>query len=72
MRLQKLTHLKKHLGLTLSLVIFAGCSSNQVILYPIKKTDICVKGDPDCDMCKMDIGMSDFYLNKVLQASIKK
>lgn len=71
MRLQKLTLLKKHLSLTLSLAIFAGCSSNQVILYPIKKTDICVKGDVDCDMCKMDIGMSDFYLKRVLEAKIK-
>ena len=71
MRLHKLTLLIAP-ALLIGLLTTSGCGTSKVTLYPIKKTDICVKGDPDCDMCKMDIGLSDFYLKKVLEAKIGK
>lgn len=37
------------------------------MIYPIKGTDYCVKADPECNMAKMDIGMSEFYFKKVLE-----
>lgn len=49
------------------LLQISGCVFKpQLVIYPIKKTDWCAKGDPDCDMSKMDYGMSDFYYHKVL------
>ena len=54
-------------GLTLLLV---SCTTNKIILYPITNRDICLRENVDCDMNKMDIGMSYFYLNEVLQSKI--
>ena len=69
MRLPKLTLLIAPVILMLQLMT-SGCETSKVTLYPITKTDICVKGDPDCDMCKMDVGLSEMYLKKVLEAKI--
>lgn len=52
-------------SLMLILPIF-GCAARQLVIYPIKGTDICFKDDPECNMYKMDVGFSNFYFNKVL------
>lgn len=46
-------------------LMVSGCVK-KLVIYPIKGTDFCVKNDPDCNMCNMQVGMSDFYYNKVL------
>ena len=48
-------------------VIFAGCASKsaQVVLYPIRDTDIYV-------LTNSDVCMSEFYLNKVLSVQLEK
>lgn len=59
------------LGLMLLLLI-SGCVARQLVIYPIKGTDICFKDDPDCNMGNMDVGMSNFYFNKVLELNNNK
>lgn len=49
-----------------------GCTAKQLVIYPIKGTDFCVKSDPDCKMSEMDIGMSDFYFKRVLEIKNSK
>lgn len=48
------------------LLIFGCVTRPQLALYPITKTDICFKGDKDCSIGTMDIGMSEFYFHKIL------
>lgn len=49
-----------------------GCGAKQLVIYPITGTDFCVKGDPNCDISKMDVGMSNFYFQKVLELKNSK
>lgn len=70
MRLLKQTQKNVLLSLIVLLTL-SGCGSSQLVLYPIKGTDFCVKGDPECRMEEMDIGMSEFYFKKVLEAKLK-
>ena len=69
MPLNKLIKKSELLALTLLLLILTGCSSRQIVLYPIQQTDFYVVdgGDRDGDVC-----MSEFYFSEVLQAKIKE
>lgn len=51
------------------LLMVLGCAIKPRIIEirPIYGTDFCVKGQSNCNMCNMDIGMSEFYFNKVLE-----
>ena len=69
MRLLKLIR-KSVLLILIALLAASGCASKQLVIYPIKGTDFCVKGDPECDMNKMDVGMSNAYFSTVLKAKI--
>lgn len=68
--------LKKQSSLAIAvgfLLLLSGCAINKTItLYPITNKDFCVKGEADCDLSQMDVGMSNFYLNEVLNAKIGK
>lgn len=59
--------MKKLVGLTVLLMIYGCVVRPQVTLYPLSNNDFCVKGEQSCNMCNMDIGMSDYYFNKVLE-----
>ncbi len=64
--------MRNELFIILFIAILSGCALNKnLVLYPILGTDFCVKDDSRCDMKNMDIGMSNFYFNTVLQAKIK-
>lgn len=53
-------------------VLLIGCASNKIILHPITDKDFCIKGQANCDMSKMDYGMSEYFLNEVLQTKIDR
>ena len=52
-------------------VSLIGCGTRKIILHPITSKDFCSKNDEGCN-CNMDYGMSDYFLNQVLEAKIEK
>jgi len=66
MRLLKLIVKLRLLGLTLLLVLSAGCS--RLIVYPINDTDIQVTGDEETGT----VTMSQWYFKNVLKVKLEK
>ena len=64
MLLQKLTQRFKLLALITLLLTSTGCGSKQVILYPIRDTDIRVEND--------EIILSKWYFENVLKVKLEE
>lgn len=66
--------LKKLLSLGMLVALLGcwiGCVTRNLVLHPITGKDFCKKGDPTCQVKDMDYGISEYYLNEVIDAKIE-